>query len=185
MRFGETGGAFLLGLMLSACAIVSPLVDRSMGDAPNAACAAVNGDHPLVMRPRPGASPAAVEAGAPEQCFALAEELADGTRRAWSGGALQPGRTLIAVHRPGGDCGGTFSHLSVTGASAGAGSAELATWDQHGRTGHQRVVRWNRGFESRSFALASVGSAIMSPAGARIRVIDGSFDPASLCFKSY
>ena len=70
MRY-EAGGAFVVGLMLSACAVVGPLANPRMTDAPTAACVAI-------------AAPAAAE----NQCFTLAEQLPDGTRHAWTGGAL-------------------------------------------------------------------------------------------------
>ncbi len=126
-----------------------------------------------------------VEAGAPSQCFALFEE-SDGRRQGWSGGALRPGRTLIAVHQAGDtDCKGRFSHFTVAGGSAGAGHLELATWDPVGRPGHSRQHRWERGFAQRTLGVASIDHPTMAPAGVRIRVLDGSFDPANICFKSY
>jgi hypothetical protein len=170
---------------LSGCTIVRPLIDREMAKAPHAACAAVNGEHPLLMRARPGVPADQVETGAPAQCFALFEEQ-DGRRRAWSGGALQPGRTLIAVHEGAdADCKGRFSHFTVTGGSAGAGQLELATWDPAARPGHMRQHRWERGFAQRSLGIASIDTPTMAPAGVRVRVLAGSFDPASICLKSY
>ena len=166
MRF-EAGGAFIVGLMVSACAVVGPLSNPRMTDAPNAACASV-------------AAPAA-----DRQCFVLAEQLPDGSRRAWSGGALQAGQVLLAVHRGGEGCTGTFTHLTVVANSPAAGRAELASWDLHGRPGHSRVVRWDQGFANRTFALADIGSTLMNPAGARITVQQGTFDPRQICFKSY
>jgi hypothetical protein len=180
------GSALVLALALSGCTIARPLIDRDMSNAPIAACAAVNGDHPLLMRPRPGAAADTVEAGAPPQCFVLAEELEDGRRHKWSGGPLRPGRTLIAIHQPGElDCKGRFTHLTLTGASAGAGQVELSTWDVAARPAHKRAMGWNRPFGARTFTLGSIDNPTMAPAGARIRVLEGSLDPASLCFKSY
>ena len=93
---------------------------------------------------------------------------------------------MVAIHQGGAPgCGGRFTHLTVTGASDAAGQAELATWDPAGRPGHQRRVRWDRPFAQRSFALASIDSATMLPGGARIRMLEGGFTPATLCFKSY
>lgn len=178
--------ACLAALALSGCTIVRPLIDREMADAPHAACAAVNGEHPLLMRARAGVPAEQVEAGAPSQCFALHEEGEDGRRRAWTGGALTPGRTLIAIHDAGDqDCKGRFTHLTVTGGSAGAGQLELATWDLAARPGHMRRHSWERGFTQRTLGLASLDHPTMAPVGARIRVLAGSFDPAHLCFKSY
>ncbi len=168
MQLGRAGGATLVAMLASGCAIVGPLYDRQMHDAPRSACIALD------------------EAPAPTQCFALIEEWANGTRREWSGGTLQPGRTLLAIHQAGrAGCGGRFSHLTVTGSSDRVGQAELATWDGIGRPGHSRRVRWNAPFVGRTYALASIDSVMMAPGGARIRVLDGSFDPASLCLKSY
>jgi hypothetical protein len=174
----RVGGAVLLALLAGGCGIVSPLYDRQMADAPLAACAAVNGAHPL-------AAPAG--ASTAPQCFTLFEETGDGSRRPWSGGALTPGRTLVAWHQPGAGpgCAARFTHLTVTGASPGAGRAELATWDPVGLPGHQREVRWGRAYQARTFALASIDHATMIPGGARIRVLEGSLDPASICFKGY
>lgn len=159
-------GAAVLALAAGGCAIVGPLYDRQMRDAPRAACAAANGSG--------------------DQCFVLLEEGPGGVRRAWSGGALGPGRALVAIHQPGREgCGGRFTHLTVSGASDGAGRAELSIWDPLGRPGHQRAVRWDRGFASRDFALASIDNVTMLPAGARLRMLEGGFTPANLCFKSY
>jgi hypothetical protein len=46
-------------------------------------------------------------------------------------------------------------------------------------------MRWERGFRAAHLRLASIDNATMTPAGVRIRVLAGSFDPANLCFKSY
>jgi hypothetical protein len=169
MNSWHKAGAAAAILATSGCAVVSPVIDRDMSGAPNLACISVNAQ--------------AIE-GAP-RCFVLAEELPDGSRRAWSGGSLEPGRVLIAIHQPGGQCAGTFSHLTVTGASPGAAQAEIATWDGLGRMGHARTLHWDRAFTARTFAMSSIESTTMNPAGARVRVTQGSFDPASLCFKSY
>ncbi|WP_166038794.1 hypothetical protein [Sphingosinicella sp. YJ22] len=167
MRY-EAGGAFVVGLMVSACAVVGPLANPRMTDAPHAACVAIG-------QPAPAA----------DQCFTLAEQLPDGTRRAWQGGALGPGQVLLAVHGGGEACAGTFTHLTVTADSPGAGRAELATWDAHVRPGHAREIHWREGFAGRTFALADIGSALMNPAGARITVREGTLEPSQLCFKSY
>ena len=167
MRY-EAGGAFVVGLMLSACAVVGPLANPRMTDAPTAACVAI-------AEPAPAAG----------QCFTLAEQLPDGSRRAWTGGTLGPGQVLLAIHGGGAACAGTFTHLTVTADSPGAGRAELATWDLHARPGHAREIRWTRPFQDRTFALADIGSTLMNPAGARITVREGSLQPSQLCFKSY
>ena len=174
------GGALVAALALSGCTIAKPLIDRQMAEAPNAACAAINGHHPLPARTDASASQAA-----PAQCFALHEEV-DGRRQKWSGGPLQPGRTLIAIHQAAAEgCKGRLTHLTVTGGSRGAGQLELATWDSIARPGHSRQHRWERGFAQRTLGMASIDSATMAPAGVRIRALAGSFDPANLCFKSY
>lgn len=194
MRFGETGGAFLLGLLVSACAVVAPLYDRHMGDAPVAACGAINGPAPLGepdagQREQTGARLAAMK-----QCFTIMEEAPGARPKAWQGGPLRQGQTLIAIYRREPGCFGRpgdrtgpriFSHATLTGSSDGAGEAELSTWDSLGRPGHARTLRWNRPFAGRTFALAGIGSTVMNPDGVRIRVTRGSLDPAHLCFKSY
>lgn len=185
MSLLKRGSALVAALALSGCTIVRPLIDRDMAKAPNAACAAVNGEHPLLMRARAGVPAEQVEAGAPTQCFSLHEE-SEGTSRAWSGGALQPGRTLIAIHQAGDvDCKGRFTHVTFTGASPGAGELEVATWDVAARPGHMRKHRWDGGFPRRNLGLASIDHPTMAPAGIRIRMLSGSFDPADICFKSY
>ena len=167
---GRASTGAVAALALTGCVIVSPLVDRRMTDAPNAACAVVNAEPVAEAR----------------QCFTLIEEDDRGGRKAWTGGELLAGRTLVAIHRGTAEgCTGRFTHFTVTGASAGPGRAELSTWDAIGRPGHGRQVRWGSGFANRTFALASVDSTLMAPAGARVRVTEGRLDPASLCFKSY
>jgi hypothetical protein len=173
-QFGRGGIAVVAALALSGCTIAKPLIDRQMANAPNAACVAINGQR-LV----------AADAAAGAQCFALHEEV-DGRRQPWSGGALEPGRTLLAIHQPAtSGCAGRFTHLTVTGASPGPGQLELATWDILARAGHNRQHRWERGFAQRTLGIASIDSATMTPTGVRIRALAGSFDPANLCFKSY
>lgn len=177
-RIGR-GASTALVLALGGCTIARPLLDRQMADAPVAACASVNGAHPLAAAG--GGTP-----DGPPQCFLLFEEGEDWKRAKWSGGALRPGRTLIAIHKGGEKkCQGRFTHLIVTGGSAEAGQLELATWDVAARPGHMRGHRSERPFAQRTFGLASIDSATMYPVGARIRVTKGSFDPAGLCFKSY
>lgn len=169
MATERVGIAVLLAIATSGCSIAAPLFDRQMANADDQACAAVN---------------APATAGA-AQCFTLLEEDAGG-RRAWSGGALTPGRTLVAVYNsavPG--CAARHTHLTVTGSAAGAGRMELAVWDGMARPGHSRVATWGTGFSRRTLALAGIDHVTLLPAGARVRVLEGSFDPADLCFKGY
>jgi hypothetical protein len=161
-------GAATASMALASCAVVSPLIDRDMSKAPNSACG------------RP-----AEAAPSNEQCFIFAEEDSSGARQRWQGGRLTPGRTLVAVYRAGPHCAGTFTHLTVTGASDGPGRATLSVWDALGRAGHSHEVRWHEAFAERRLTLASIASATMNPGGARVRVTEGSFDPGSLCFQSY
>ena len=169
MRIERTGIALLLAIATAGCSLAAPLYDRQMADADHQACAPVN------------APPAAGETA----CFTLFEEDAQG-RRAWSGGALNPGRTLIAVHNPAAPgCAARHTHLTVSGSAAGAGSMELAVWDGMARPGHSRVATWGAAFPRRTLALAGIDHVTLLPAGARVRMLEGSFDPASLCFKGY
>lgn len=151
------------------CAVVSPLIDRDMSKAPNSACADLAVPAPAGERP----------------CFVLVEEDAAGARSEWRGGRLTPERTLVAVYRPGEGCDGRFSHLTVTGTATESGRAALSVWDTLGRVGHMRAVRWRTPFPLRTLVLAGIDSATLNPAGARVRVTEGSFDPATLCFRSY
>ena len=189
IRERKIGAAVLLTIVAGGCAVVGPLYDRSMADAPHAACAAVNG--PIMAEPgtEPGNSMDAGSGAAagprfPAQCFDLSVTEADGVTSSWGGELLTPVRTLIAIHRAVPGCTGKFTHLTVDGAARGPGRMELATWDLHGRPGHQRTIRWSDGFAHRSLVLADIGSALMNPAGARISVQEGAFDPRSVCFKS-
>ncbi len=169
MRIERTGIVLLLAVATAGCSIAAPLYDRQMADADHQACAPVN------------APPVAGETS----CFTLLEEDGQG-RRGWSGGALTPGRTLIAVHNPAAPgCAARHTHLTVTGAASGAGRMELAVWDGMARPGHSRVATWGTGFSRRTLGLAGIDHVTLMPAGARIQVLEGSFDPASLCFKGY
>jgi hypothetical protein len=169
MRIERAGLVGLLAIATAGCSIAAPLYDRQMADADHQACAPIN------------APPAAGETS----CFNLFEEDSSG-RRAWSGGALTPGRTLIAVHNPAAPgCAARHSHLTVTGAAPGGGRMELAVWDGMARAGHSRVATWGTGFPRRTLALAGIDHVTLMPAGARVRMLEGSFDPASLCFKGY
>lgn len=166
----KAGASGLALLSLCGCSLAAPLYDRQMADAEHQACVPVN------ESPAEGAA----------RCFTLFEEDEAG-RRVWSGGTLTPGRTLIAVHAPTAApaCAARHTHLTVTGSTSGAGRLELATWDGMGRPGHARVATWGASFAQRTLALAGIDGVTMMPAGARVRVLDGSFDPASLCFKGY
>lgn len=169
MRIERTGFALLLAVATAGCSLAAPLYDRRMADADHQACAPVNA---------PPVAGAAI-------CFTLFEEDARG-RRSWSGGALTPGRTLIAVHNPAAPgCAARHTHLTVTGAAADAGRMELAVWDGIARPGHSRVATWGAGFAQRTLALASIDHVTLMPAGARVRMLEGRFDPAELCFKGY
>lgn len=169
MRIERAGFTGVLAIATAGCSLAAPLYDRQMADADHQACAAVNAPAP------PGST----------QCFALYEEDSGG-RRTWSGGPLTPGRTLIAVHNPAAPgCAARHTHLTVTGSAAGAGRIELAVWDGMARPGHSRIAGWRAAFPQRTLVLASIDHVTLMPAGARIRTLDGSFDPASLCFKGY
>jgi hypothetical protein len=203
MRYGHTGGAFAVGLLLSACAVVSPLLDRSLAEAPFAACGAINGPPPLgppnaQQRARTGAQPKPMT-----QCFALFRDVQNGPDTKWAGGRIEAGETLLAVYTGGKGCFGlpddltgprVFSYLTVTGSSDGAGKAELSVWDVAGRalyvpgggdTTSQRTIEWPRAFRDRTFSMANAGGVLQNAAGARIHMVSGSFDPAHLCFKGF
>lgn len=168
----KTGGIGALALAVSGCAIVSPLYDDRMSDAARAACVDIGA--------------VAGEAPAPT-CFALYEESSPGRYGAWAGGPLRPGRTLVALRQAGvhPSCGGRFTHLVVTGATDGPGRAELSTWDSLGRPGARRRPSWERAEPVETLVLPTIDGVMMDAAGARMKVIEGRFDPARLCFKSY
>ncbi len=169
MLIERTGIAGMLALAATGCSLAAPLYDRQMADAHHQACTAVN----------------APAADGTVPCFTLFEEDAQG-RRVWSGGALTPGRTLIAVHNPAAPgCAARHTHLTIAGSAPAAGRMELAVWDGMARPGHSRVATWSAGFGNRTLALASIDHVNLMPAGARVRMLEGGFDPASLCFKGY
>jgi hypothetical protein len=153
MRVSRGIAAILCAAPLAACAVIGPVRDRAMADAPASACA----------------EPAAFLALAP-----------DG--RSWlpfEGATIAAGTEVLAM--PAGA--GNFTHVVLTGDSAGAGAMRVAVPDAFGRGDRGRTLRWREARQR--WTVGNVGTALHNPAGVRIAMLEGAVRIDRICFKSY
>ena len=112
MRVGRGIAAILCAAPLAACAVIGPVRDRAMNDAPASACA----EPAAFLSLPPGGS-------------------------AWvpfEGASLTPGTEVLAMPRGPGD----FTHVVLTGDSPGAGAMFVDVADVFGRGDRSRTLRW-------------------------------------------
>jgi hypothetical protein len=151
---GSRGIAAILGAAsLAACAVVGPEFDRAMDDAPSVACA--DSSAFLVLAP-------------------------DGRSFVPFGAATIPAGTEVLA-LPGGT--GSYTHVVLTGDSAGAGAMRVAVPDSMGRGDRGRTLRWRA--PRQSWTVANIGTAVHHSAGVRIAVVEGEVRLDRVCFKSY
>jgi len=153
MRVSRGIAAILCAAPLAACAVIGPELDRAMDDAPAFACAEPSGF--LILAP----------GGRSWVPFAAA--------------AIPAGTEILAL--PGGT--GSYTHVVLTGDSAGAGAMRVAVPDSIGRGDRGRILRW-QGPRQR-WTIANIGTAVHHPAGVRIAVLEGEVRLDRVCFKSY
>jgi hypothetical protein len=166
MRIGRRVIAFTAILPLGACAVLGPVVDADMEDAPYQACA------------RFAEAPPAEGA----QCVAVQVRPAGGRWQPFSG-TLDAGDELLAVPSAAPGCThGNYTHFVLEGESA-AGAMRVAVPDAFGRGDRGRGFAWR---EPRTrWTADNIGSVIHTPAGARVSLTEGQVRLSSACFKSY
>ncbi|HYD14520.1 MAG TPA: hypothetical protein VEC11_16865 [Allosphingosinicella sp.] len=156
---------------LAACAVLGPVVDADMEDAPYQACARFAEAQP----PEVGHS----EAG---QCVSVQVRPAGGQWQPFTG-TLSAGDELVAVPSAAPQCNhGNYTHFVLEGTSD-AGAMRVAVPDGLGRGDRGRSFAWR---EPRSrWTADNIGTAIHLPAGARVSLSEGQIRLSSACFKSY
>ena len=167
MRVGRRVIALVGIVPLAGCAVLGPVVDADMEDAPYQACARFAG--------------AAASDSTPE-CVAVQVRPAGGAWQPFAG-TLSAGDELLAVPSAAPQCThGNFTHFVLEG-SSDAGALRIAVPDGFGRGDRGRSFAWH---EPRSrWTADNIGSSVHLPAGARVTVGEGQVRLSSACFKSY
>jgi hypothetical protein len=165
MRTGRRVIVFTAIMPLTACAVVGPVVDAGMEDAPYSACARFAG---------PPAEPA--------RCVAVQVRPAGGAWQPFTG-TLSAGDELVAIPSPAPRCNhGNYTHFVLEGASE-AGAMRIAVPDTFGRGDRGRSFAW-RAPRTR-WTADNVGATLHTPAAARVSMTEGQVRLSSACFKSY
>lgn len=158
----------LLGITpLASCAVLGPVVDADMEDAPYEACVRFAEAAP----PEPG------------QCVSVQVRPAGGRWQPLTGNLLAPGDELLALPSGAPQCThGNYTHFVLEGASE-SGALRIAVPDGFGRPALGRSFAWN---EPRSrWTADNIGTTLHLPAGARVWLSEGSVRLSTACFKSY
>ena len=165
MRIGRRVSLFTGIMPLAACAVVGPVVDADMEDAPYSACARFAG------------APAE-----PSQCVAVQVRPAGGSWQAFTG-TLSAGDELVAIPSPAPRCNhGNYTHFVLEGASD-AGAMRVAVPDTFGRGDRGRGFVWRT--PRTRWTADNIGASVHTPAAARVSVTEGRIRLSSACFKSY
>ena len=156
-----------LGIMpLAGCAVLGPVVDAGMEDAPYRACATFN-------------APTTVEA---PQCVSVRVRSASGQ---WGpfGGTLSAGEQLLAIPSGTPQCAhNNYPHFVLEGSSA-SGAMRIAVPDAFGRGDLGRSFAWRR--PQTRWTADNIGTSQHLPAAARVTLSEGEVRLTSACFKSY
>jgi hypothetical protein len=165
MRIGRRVILSLAIMPLAACAVLGPVADAGMEDAPYEACARF----------------AQAPSDAP-QCVAVQVRPAGGNWRPFAG-SLSAGDELLAVPSAAPECNrGNYTHFVIEG-SSDAGAMRVAVPDGFGRGDRGRSFAWH---EPRTrWTADNIGTTLHIPAGARVSLTQGQLRISSACFKSY
>lgn len=165
MRIGRRVILALGAVPLASCAVLGPVADADMEDAPYAACAHFS--------EAPAAAP---------QCVSVQVRPAGGSWQPFTG-TLSAGDELLAVPSAAPACAhGNYTHFVLDG-SSDAGAMRIAVPDGFGRGDRGRSFAWH---EPRArWTADNIGTALHIPAGARVSVSEGQLRLTSACFKSY
>ena len=157
-----------LGIMpLASCAVLGPVVDADMEDAPYEACIRF------------------AEAQAPEagQCVSVQVRPAGGRWQPAAGRTLSAGDELLALPSAAPSCThGNYTHFVLEG-SSDAGAMRVAVPDGFGRGDMGRSFAWRQ--PRTRWTADNIGTTLHMPAGARVSVSEGQVTLTSACFKSY
>ncbi len=164
MRIGRRVIVFIAIMPLAACAVLGPVADADMEDAPYEACARF------------------ADAPPADQCVAVQVRPAGGRWQPFTG-TLSAGDELLAVPSAAPRCNhGHYTHFVLEGES-GAGAMRIAVPDGFGRGDRGRDFAWR---EPRTrWTADNIGSVVHLPAGARVSLTEGQVRLGSACFKSY
>jgi hypothetical protein len=165
MRVGRRVILSLGILPLAACAVVGPVVDAGMEDAPYQACAR--------FADAPSDAP---------QCVSVQVRPAGGRWQPFTG-TLSAGDELLAVPSAAPQCAhGNYTHFVLEGASD-AGAMRVAVPDGFGRGDRGRSFAWHQ--PRTRWTADNIGATLHIPAGARVSLSEGEVRVATACFKSY
>jgi hypothetical protein len=165
MRIGRRVILALGIVPLASCAVLGPVADADMEDAPYQACAHFAGT--------PSDAP---------QCVSVRVRPAGGAWQPFTG-TLSAGDELLAMPSAAAQCAhGNYTHFVLDGSSE-AGAMRIAVPDGFGRGDRGRSFAWH---EPRSrWTADNIGTTLHIPAGARVSVSAGQLRLTSACFKSY
>ena len=166
MRIGRRTILSLGIVPLAGCAVLGPVVDAGMEDAPYRACATFN-------------APTTVEA---PQCVSVRVRSASGQ---WGpvGGTLNAGEELLAIPSGTPQCAhNNYTHFVLEG-SSDAGAMRIAVPDAFGRGDLGRSFAWRR--PQTRWTADNIGTSQHLPAAARVTLSEGEVRLTSACFKSY
>jgi hypothetical protein len=173
MRVSRRAILFLGILPLAGCAVVGPVTDPNLTNAPYQACARF-ADAPAEAAP-------AAPPDAP-QCVSVRLKAANGQWGAFNG-TIAAGEELLALPSGTPQCAhNNYTHIVLEG-SSDAGAMRIAVPDAFGRGDRGRSFAW-RTPRSR-WTADNIGTAQHLPAGARVMVSEGQVRLTSACFRSY
>lgn len=169
MRVRRRVIALISTMPLAACAVLGPVADAGMENAPYEAC--VQFAEAQAAAPSPAA-----------QCVSVQVRPAGGQWQAF-GGTLSAGDMLLAVPSAAPQCThGNYTHFVLEGASD-AGAMRVAVPDGFGRGDLGRSFAWTA--PRSRWTADNIGTTNHMPAGARVSLTEGQIRLTSACFKSY
>ena len=159
----------VLGIVpLASCAVVGPVTDPNLTNAPYQACAR--------FVDAPAAAPN------PPQCVSVRLKSAGGQWGAFNG-TISAGEELLALPSGTPQCAhNNYTHFVLEG-SSDAGAMRIAVPDAFGRGDRGRSFAWTS--PKSRWTADNIGTAQHLPAGARVMVSEGQVRLTSACFRSY
>ena len=165
MRVSRRAILFLGILPLAGCAVVGPVTDPNLTNAPYQACARF----------------AEAPADAP-QCVSVRLRSADGQWGTFAG-TVSAGEQLLAIPSGTPQCAhNNYTHFVLEG-SSDSGAMRIAVPDAFGRGDRGRSFAWRT--PRTRWTADNIGTAQHLPAGARVTVTEGQVRLTSACFRSY
>jgi hypothetical protein len=166
MRVSRRAILFLGILPLAGCAVLGPVTDPNLTNAPYQACARF-GEPTTVV---------------PPQCVSVRLKSAGGQWGAFNG-TVSAGEELLAIPSGTPQCAhNNYTHFVLEG-SSDSGAMRIAVPDAFGRGDRGRSFRWRT--PQTRWTADNIGTAQHLPAGARVMVSEGQVRLTSACFRSY